>query len=126
MPSTLYQVADVNNHEEAKKLFEAFNIPYEVAASGRNKGKLLVKKIRASDSNAILQMCELLTRNGLGSLCDHANVFRDADDWPVVTFSPYLSIPYREYELPGYEVIVSELSIYSYGTPTVVVRSFRR
>ena len=125
MPSTLYQVADVNNPDEAKELFDAFNIPYEIAASGRNKGKLLVKKLRASDRNAVEPIRELLTRNGLGVLCDHANVFRDADDRPVVTFSPYLSIPYREYELPGYEVIVSKLSIYSYGTPTAVVRAFR-
>ena len=124
MPSTLYQVADVNNHEEAKELFETFNIPYEVAASGRNKGKVLVKKIRQFDRNAIVQMRELPTNYGYGSLCDHANVFRDANDWPVVTFSPYTRPPYRGFELPGYEVIISDYSIYSFGTPTVVVRRF--
>lgn len=125
MPSTLYQVADVNNHEEAKEFFDTFNIPYEVAASGKNKGKVLVKKIRAYDSNAILQARDLLTEHGYGSLCDHGNVFRDADDWPVVTFNPYIRPPYSGFELPGYEVIISDYSIYSFGTPTVVVRAMR-
>lgn len=68
----------------------------------------------------------LLTEQGYGILCDHSNVFRDEDDRTVVTFSPYHDISSDvagEIFLPGYDVEISNLSIYGYGTKTVVIRA---
>ena len=48
-------------------------------------------------------------------LCDHSNVFRDEDDRTVGTFSPYHDISpdiVQEIYLPGYDVEISDLSIY--------------
>ena len=53
-------------------------------------------------------------------------MFRDEDDRTVVTFSPYHDISpdsAEEIFLPGYDVEVSDLSIYGYGTKTVVIRA---
>ena len=53
-------------------------------------------------------------------------MFRDEDDRTVVTFSPYHDISpdiAEEIYLPGYDVEVSDLSIYGYGTKTVVIRA---
>lgn len=53
-------------------------------------------------------------------------MFRDEDDWTVITFSPYHDISSEiagEIYLPGYDVEVSDLSIYGYGTKTVVIRA---
>ena len=54
-------------------------------------------------------------------LCDHSNVFRDADDRPVITFSPY-HIGIDNIEVPGYEVEISDLSLYGDGARTIVMR----
>ena len=53
-------------------------------------------------------------------------MFRDEDDRTVVTFSPYHDISSavaEEIYLPGYTVEISDLSIYGYGTKTVVIRT---
>lgn len=57
-------------------------------------------------------------------------MFRDEDDCTVLTFSPYHDISFEiagEIYLPecdvGYDVEISDLSIYGYGTKTVVIRA---
>lgn len=119
-----FTLALINNHEDGKLFFEAYNIPYQVITRGENKGKLRVKTTRSSDGQAVLDARKELEYAGYGLLCDHSNVFRDEDDNPVVTFSPYHGVP-SVVEVPGYDVEISELSIYSYGTKTVVMRKQR-
>lgn len=123
-----FTLALINNHETGRLFFEAYNIPYQVITRGENKGKLRVKTTRSSDGQAVLEARKELERAGYGILCDHSNVFRDEDDNPVVTFSPYHGVNHGvigEIDVPGYDVEISELSIYSYGTKTVVMRKQR-
>lgn len=101
--------------------FETYNIPYEIISRGENKGKLRVKNIRSSNGLAVLDARRELEYAGYKSLCDHSNVFRDEDDRAVVTYSPYNAVP-GVVEVPGYDVEVSDYSIYSYGTKTIVIR----
>lgn len=121
-----YTLALINNHEQGKLFFEAYNIPYQVITRGENKGKLRVKVTRSSDGQAVLDARKELEYVGYGYRIDHSNVFRDEDDRTVVTFSPYHDISpdtVGEIYLPGYDVEVSDLSIYGYGTKTVVIRA---
>lgn len=67
------------------------------------------------DSSKVLEVRRQLKEQGYGILCDHSNVFRDEDDRTVVTFSPYHDISSDvagEIFLPGYDVEISNLSIY--------------
>ena len=97
------------------------NIPYQIITRGENKGKLRVKSKRSSDGQAVLDARKELEYAGYGFLADHSNVFRDEDDRTVVTFSPYDAVP-KGIDVPGYDVEVSDYSIYSYGTKTIVMR----
>lgn len=121
-----YTLALINNHEEGKIFFDTYNIPYQVITKGVNAGKLRVKQPRSYDSSKVLEVRRLLTEQGYGILFDHSNVFRDKDDWTVVTFSPYHDISpdiAEEIYLLGYDVDVSDLSIYGYRTKTVVIKA---
>ena len=121
-----FELAEINDHEEGESFFEAYQIPYEIITRGENKGKLRVKRTRSVDGEEVRKVWRLLTDAGYGILCDHSNVFRDEDDRTVVTFSPYHDISpdtVGEIYLPGYDVEVSDLSIYGYGTKTVVIRA---
>lgn len=116
-----FTLALINNHEDGKLLFDTYNIPYQVITRGENKGKLRVKAIRSSDGQAVLAARKELEYAGYGVLADHSNVFRDEDDRTVITFSPYNAAP-KVIDVPGYDVEVSDYSIYSYGTKTIVMR----
>ena len=116
-----FTLALINNHEDGKLFFETYNIPYQIITRGENKGKLRVKSTRSSDGQAVLDARKELEYAGYGFLADHSNVFRDEDDRTVVTFSPYNAVP-RVIDIPGYDVEVSDFSIYSYGTKTIVMR----
>lgn len=121
-----YTLVLINNHEDGKLFFDTYNIPYRVISRGANAGRLRVKQPRSYDSSKVLELRRLLTEQGYGILCDHSNVFCDEDDWTVVTFSPYHDISpdiAEEIFLPGYDVEISDLSIYGYGTKTVVIRA---
>ena len=110
----------------SKIFFDTYNIPYQVITRSINAGKLRVKQPRSYDSSKVLEIRRLLTEQGYGTLCDHSNVFRNEDDRTVVTFSPYHDISpdvAGEIFLPGYDVEISDLSIYGYGTKTVVIRA---
>lgn len=111
----------INNHEAGKLFFETYNIPYQVITRGENKGKLCVKATRSLDGQAVLDARKELEYAGYGFRADHSNVFRDKDDRTVVTFSPYNAVP-KVIDVPGYDVEVSDYSIYSYGTKTIVMR----
>ena len=109
---------------DGKLFFDTYNIPYQIITRGTNAGKLRVKQSRSYDSSKVLEVRRLLTEQGYGILCDHSNVFRDENERTVVTFSPYHDISpdvAGEIYLPGYNVEMSDLSIYGYGTKTVVV-----
>ena len=80
-----------------------------------------MKATRSSDGQAVLDARKELEYAGYGFLADHSNVFRDEDDRTVVTFSPYNAVP-KVIDVPGYDVEVSDYSIYSYGTKTIVMR----
>ena len=110
-----FTLALINNHEDGKLFFETYNIPYQVITRGENKGKLRVKAIRSFDGQAMLDARKELEYAGYGFLADHSNVFQDWDDRAVITFSPYNSLP-RAIDVPGYDVEISDYSIYSYGT----------
>lgn len=116
-----YTLALINNYEAGKHFFETYNIPYEIITRGENKSKLRVKATRSSDGQAVLDARKALEYAGYGFLADHSNVFRDEDDRPVVTLSPYSAVP-KVIDVPGYNVEISNLSIYSYGTKTIVMR----
>ena len=121
-----YTLALFNNHEPGKLFFDTCHIPYQVITRGANTGKLRVKQPRSYDSSKVLEVRRQLKEQGYGILCDHSNVFRDEDDRTVVTFSPYHDISSDvagEIFLPGYDVEISNLSIYGYGTKTVVIRA---
>ena len=105
-----YILALINNHEDGKRFFETYNIPYQIITRGENKGKLRVKAIRSSDGQAVLEARKELEYAGYGSLADHSK-----------TFSPYNAVP-KVIDVPGYDVEVSDYSIYSYGTKTIVMR----
>lgn len=109
------------NNKKGYSFFETYNIPYQVITRGENKGKLRVKATRSSDGQAVLDARKELEYAGYGFLADHSNVFRDEDDRTVVTFSPYNAVP-KVIDVPGYDVEVSDYSIYSYGTKTIVMR----
>ena len=47
-----YILALINNHEDGKRFFETYNIPYQIITRGENKGKLRVKATRYSDGQA--------------------------------------------------------------------------
>ena len=93
----------------------------KVKRNGWTKGKLRVKATRSSDGQAVLEARKELEYAGYGSLADHSNVFRDENDRTVITFSPYNAVP-KVIDVPGYDVEVSDYSIYSYGTKTIVMR----
>ena len=116
-----FTLALINNHEDGKLFFETYNIPYQVITRGENKGKLRVKATRSLDGQAVLDARKELEYAGYGFLADHSNVFRDEDDRTVVTFSPYYAVP-NVIEVPVYDVEVSDYSIYSYWTKTIVMR----
>ena len=121
-----FELARINDHEEGEAFFEAYRIPYGVITCGENKGKLRVKRMRSADGEEVRKIRRLLTGVGYGALCDHSNVFRDEDDRTVVTFGPYHDISpdvAGKIYLPGYDVEVSDLSIYGYETKTVVIRA---
>ena len=110
-----YTLALINKHEEGKIFFDTYNIPYQVITRGANSGKLRVKQPRSYDSSKVLEVRRMLTEQGYEILCDHSNVFRDEDDRTVGTFSPYHDISpdiVQEICLPGYDVEISDLSIY--------------
>lgn len=86
---TMKYVAPVNVPSEAIRLFNRFNIPYEIISRGENKGLPRIKKPGQRGFLAILDAERALDDIGYRGLCDHANVFIDADGKPVVTFSPY-------------------------------------
>ena len=116
-----FTLALISNHEAGTLFFETYNIPYQVITRGENKGKLRVKAARSSDGGqAVLDARKELEYAGYGFLADHSNVFRDEDDRTVVTFSPYNAVP-KVINVPGYDVEVSDYSIYSYGTKTIVM-----
>ena len=117
----LYTLAPIDNSEDAKIFFETYNIPYQVIVRGENKGKLRVKTSRSVEDDAAPVAKRRMERAGYGVLCDHSNVFRDADDRPVITFSPY-HIGIDSIEVPGYEVEISDLSLYGDGARTIVMR----
>lgn len=117
----LYTLAPIDNSEDAKIFFETYNIPYQVIVRGENKGKLRVKTSRSVEDDAVPVAKRRMERAGYGVLCDHSNVFRDADDRPVITFSP-CHIGIDNIEVPGYEVEISDLSLYSDGARTIVMR----
>lgn len=122
----IFTLALINNHEVGRLFFEAYNIPYQVVTRGENKGKLRVKAIRSSDGQAVLDARKELEYAGYGFLADHSNVFQDEDDRTVATFSPYHDISSDdagEIDLLGYDVEISDLSIYGYETKTVVIRA---
>ena len=79
-----------------------------------------MKSTRSSDGQAVLDARKELEYAGYGFLADHSNVFRDEDDRTVVTFSPYDAVP-KGIDVPGYDVEVSDYSIYSYGTKTILI-----
>lgn len=119
-----YTLALINNHEDGKLFFDTYNIPYQVITRGANSGKLRVKQPQSYDSNKVFKVRKLLTEQGYGIFCDHSNVFCDEYDRTVVTFSPYHDISSdvaREVYLPGYNVEISNLSFYGYGTKTVEI-----
>lgn len=121
-----YTLAFINNHEDRKLFFDTCNIPYQVITKGVNTGKLRIKQPRSYDRSKVLEVRRLLTEQGYGILCDHSNVYHDEDDRTVITFSPYHDISpdfTGEIYLPGYNVEISDLSIYGYGTKTVVIRA---
>lgn len=118
-----YTLALINNHEDGKIFFDTYNIPYQVITRGTDVGKLRVKQPRSYDSSKVLEVCRL--EQGYRILCDHSNAFRDENNRTVITFSPYHDISSDfagEIYLPGYNVEISDLSIYGYGTKTVVIR----
>ena len=116
-----YILALINNHEDGKRCFETYNIPYQIITRGENKWMLRVKATRYSDGQAVLEARKELEYAGYGFLADHSNVFRDENDRTVITFSPYNAVP-KVIDVPGYDVEVSDYSIYSYGTKTIVTR----
>jgi hypothetical protein len=120
----VFEVVHVNNVEEAKRFFDAYNIQYEIISRGENKGMLRTRRTREKDSYVLLEVRRQLEDAGLGAVCDHSNVFRDANDRTVVTFSPYHLLPLATLEqyLYGYDVEISDYSIYGYGTRTIVIR----
>ena len=119
------ELANVNNQEDAKILFEKYNIPYSVTSRGVNKGMLRVKNARQIDAQRARTLREELTATNSGHLCDHCNTFRDGNDNTVVTFSPYGLGGHGggSVQLGSWEIEISDLSIYGYGTKTVVARS---
>ena len=119
------ELADVNNQEDAKILFEKYDIPYSVISRGVNKGMLRVKNARLIDAQRARTLREELTANNYGYLCDHCNTFRDENDNTAVTFSPYGLGGHGggSMQLGSWEIEISDLSIYCYGTKTVVARS---
>lgn len=121
-----YTLALINNHEDGKLFFDTYNIPYQAITKGVNARKLYVKQLRFYDSSKVLEVRRLLSEQGCVILCIHSNVFRDENDRIVITFSPYHDISpdvAGEIYLPGYDVEISNLSIYGYGTKTVVIRA---
>lgn len=66
-------------------------------------------------------LCPKRIQNERTADIDHSNVFWNGDDRPVVTFSPYHEID-ETVEVPGYDLEISDYSIYSYGTKTMVIR----
>ena len=84
-----------------------------------------VKRFRDVDSRMLMEVKHAMEYAGLGMLCDHSNIFRDENDRTVVTFSPYhLSPRLYEIDLPGYDVEISDYSIYGYGTKTIVITRY--
>jgi hypothetical protein len=85
---------------------------------------LRTKRTSGKDSSVLLEVKRQLEDAGLGAVCDHSNVFRDADDRTVVTFSPYYLLPIAtvKQHLYEYDVEISDYSIYGYGTKTLVIR----
>lgn len=115
------KLANVNDHEAAKRFFDEFDISYEVISRGKNKGKLRVRPVRETDRLKIYKAEDMLKEYGLEVICDHSNVFRDREDNAVVTFSPY-NIDYHPAGIDWLEM--SGDSIYGMWTRTYVVRRF--
>ena len=124
------ELAEVNNHEAAKLLFDRYDIPYEIITRGENKGKLRVKTVRDRDMDHAQPIMDAV-RKAIPALCDHAVVFRDINDHVIITFSPYALLKPGKYEIDGMngvgadvEAEVMEYSIYGYGTRTVVIKPY--
>ena len=112
-------LAYVNDIEAAKLFFREYNIPYEQIEVGKDAGKLKVRALRFIDHERMMDIEARCRRLGLAALCDHSNVFRDADGNTIITFSPY---DYDEVPKGRTWIEKSEHSIYGYGTTTFVVR----
>lgn len=122
-----FEFTQINNIEDSKLFFYAYNIPFTETLRGENKGMLRVPKVRQSDRNMVLEIGRILQENGAGYIYNHSNVFRDAEDRTVVTYSPYgvdvLSQDVADAVLRyGYQIEICEYSIYGYGTKTFVVK----
>ena len=110
-------LANVNDHQQAKLLFDEYNIPYKIITRGENKGMLRVKPLRPADRYNLLQTKFKLEQAGLNEIADHGRCFRDAEDNTVVMFSPY-----NICQLPSNcsWLIISDYSIYGMGTKTFI------
>lgn len=116
-------LASVNQQEEARLFFNEYDIPFQITASGQNKGKLRVLPMCSKDRKILMDVKKILKENGLDWVVDHSNVFRDENDNTVVTFSPYQDVrQLGGIMIGGFEFTYSERSIYGYGTYTVVAR----
>jgi hypothetical protein len=119
----------VYNLEEAKRFFETYDIPYEVVSCGENKGRLRIIKIGERQRNELLEVRRMMENAGLGTCCDHSNVFQDSADRTVITFSPYHTVANLEQIIMnglfgGYSVEISDYSICGLGTRTIEIRSY--
>lgn len=94
------ELAEVNNHDAAKRLFDRYSIPYEIITSGENKGKLRVKTVWSGDVDHAQSIMDAV-RRAIPALCDHAVVFRDANDNVIITFSPYALLKPGKYKIDG-------------------------
>ena len=125
------ELAEVNNHDAAKILFDRYDIPYEIITRGENKGKLRVKTVRGRDMDCARPIIDAV-RRAVPALCDHTVVFRDVNDHVIITFSSYALLRPGKCDIQGVygasgvetnvEAEVMEYSIYGYGTRTVVIK----
>lgn len=128
MANFTYELSKINIPSAGIKFCEAYNIPWRITERGENSGRIRTYKTRQTDRDTYFEVRKLLEDSGYGYLVDHGAVFRDANDKPVITFSPYgcPRIPKALEEIlsgRGYSIEMIEHGIYAAASETFVIRS---
>lgn len=118
----MYRLGHVTNNEEAKKLYNAYDIPYqEMKRSGEIRAKM---SSRGYDFRK--NVSAMLTQGGAGVLLDHIDICEDSQGRFVFIASPYdcgVTPQLQEFaEARGYEITESEFTPYA-GVRAIIVRN---